>query len=95
LNIGVPIDNLRLYDIYQTGLLFHRILENGLWPFNDAFDYCTSSEDLKELENHQNEKEFKIIQKLILKMLKINPEDRPDLMQKIEDALNEALGMSY
>ncbi len=95
LHIGAPIQNLRLYDIYQTGLLFYRILENSLWPFDNALDYCTSAGDLKEAQNHKTEKGFKQIQKLISKMLKLKPENRPDLMQKIEDELKKVLEMSY
>ena len=29
MNVGSKVENLRLYDIYQTALLFYRICENG------------------------------------------------------------------
>lgn len=95
LHIGAPIQNLRLYDIYQTGLLFYRILENGLWPFDNALDYCDSSGDLIEAKNHKNEKGVDKLHNLISKMVKLKPEDRPDLMQKIDDNLKHVLEMSY
>ncbi|MHA1988557.1 MAG: protein kinase domain-containing protein [Promethearchaeota archaeon] len=91
LTVGTEVQNLRLYDIYQTGLLFYRILENGSWPYNDPLDYCTDCSILRKHSCHSREYGVNEISILITNMLSVEPNNRPNLMQKIEDELNKIL----
>ena len=92
--VGTKVRNLRLYDIYQTGLLFYRLTENGAWPFDDPLDFFTDGGNLKlktiQIKNHG----VKELNRLISNILSIDPKKRPNLMQKIEDRLEEILEIS-
>lgn len=83
--------NYRLYDIYQTGLLFYRTLENGEWPFENTADYITGKSCVRELSCHKEEIGFKEIEDLILGMIQVEPENRPSTMLKIEGMLDNII----
>jgi serine/threonine protein kinase len=83
--------NYRLYDIYQTGLLFYRIIEDGEWPFEDVFDFVTEKCFNREFSSHRDEKGFREIRNLILSMMQIKPQQRPDPMLKVEGILNNII----
>jgi hypothetical protein len=85
--------NLRLYDIYQAGILFYRIIENGKWPFNSSFDFSTGADSARPMTAHKNEAGFSELEKLVNNMICVKPEDRPDPMQRIEDVLNDILSI--
>lgn len=87
--------NYRLYDIYQTGLLFYRIIENGAWPFDNTTDYLSAKGLTREFSNHKKEKGFKKIESLINKMIHLEPEKRPDTMLKIEGILNDIIAAEF
>jgi serine/threonine protein kinase len=82
--------NYRLYDIYQLGLLLFRIVENGKWPFDDAYDYVTGGA-ARTIVNHNKERGFEEIKNLILGMISCKPGHRPDPMQRIENTLNDII----
>jgi len=86
--------NYRLYDIYQLGLLLYRIVENGEWPFDDAYDYVTGG-PVRIIINHKNERGFEEIKNLIFAMLSCKPECRPDPMQRIEDTLKDIIASNH
>lgn len=83
--------NFRLYDIYQLGLLFYRILENGRRPFSNVLDYCTSPSFDIPLIAHAKEKGIMKTQQLICEMIDIKPKNRIDPIEKIIDKLNEII----
>lgn len=87
--------NYRLYDIYQTGLLFYRIIENGAWPFENTTDYMNTKGFTREVSNHKKENGFKKIESLINKMIHLEPEKRPDTMLKIEGILNDIIAAEF
>lgn len=92
LNSGVKKQfNLRLYDIFQTGLLFYRILENGTWPYKNALDYCTNDHFKIEYSCHSKDHGFEVINTLITNMLLKNPVKRVDPMEKIIYILNDSI----
>jgi len=94
LTVGSKVKNLRLYDIYQTGLLFYRICENGSWPFDDPLEFCTGDGILKTQIPQSKELGAKELNLLIKSMLSIEPNKRPNLMKKVEDELENILELS-
>lgn len=82
-------DNYRKSDIYQTGLLFYRIIENGEWPLESSYDYAVGNVPLKDMTKHGHEKGIKEVKKLICSMVEINPENRIEMMSKIETSLEK------
>jgi serine/threonine protein kinase len=87
--------NYRLYDIYQVGLLFYRIIENGEWPFEDALDYCTGDGTAREILNHKSEKGNEKIVELILSTMAVRPKDRPDPLQKVDNILQHIMAGTH
>ena len=83
--------NLRLYDIYQSGLLFYRIIRNGKWPFNSVFDFITGDEKVEISFNKKNKNEEKMLFDIILEMIELVPENRINLMNKVSDRLYQIL----
>ena len=84
--------NLRAYDVYQTGLLFYRILENGKWPFEEALDYTTGNGSFREMTGHTESPQIAPIRQLVGEMLTIDPSGRPDPMSRVEGGLNRITG---
>jgi hypothetical protein len=91
MTVGSKVENLRLYDIYQAALLFYRICEGGLWPFDDPLEYCTGEGILKAQTLRSTEFGAKELNILIKRMVSIEPNNRPNLMKKVEDQLDEIL----
>jgi len=83
--------NLRLYDIYQSGLLFFRIIRNGEWPFNKVFDFITGDEKVKICFNDKNKNIEKMLFDIIIEMIELVPENRINLMNKVSDRLYQIL----
>lgn len=83
--------NFRLSDIYQVGILFYRIFENGIWPFEDPLDYCTSEIRMNAYHSHESEDGFEEVVKLISSMMETNPKDRPDPMQEVVYILTDII----
>ena len=65
------IRNPRLYDVYQAGLLFYRLLENGEWPFGDVIEYCTGDGTIRPMANHEADRGVKDARELIGSMLSL------------------------
>lgn len=79
--------NLRLGDIFQTGVLLYRLLENGKWPFSDTFEYITSSGQLQPFSEQQNGSEVAFLRRMASEMMAVDPARRPDLLRKVEQAI--------
>jgi hypothetical protein len=71
----------RLYDIFQAGVLFYWILEDGRWPFPSTFDYITGEGIL----NFQAiaDSRYEPLQRLITSMLAIDSRRRPDMFTSV------------
>ena len=73
--------NYRLYDIFQAGVLFYWILEDGRWPFDSTYDYVTGNGQLEFAR--QLDPRFDRLTGLISSMLAIQSDRRPDLFQRV------------
>jgi serine/threonine protein kinase len=82
----------RLYDIFQTGILFYRILENGAWPYEDGLDFYTGGGKIGKWGCSSNEPEIENTRHLIRQMLAIEPAHRVDPMDQIEAEIKSILG---
>lgn len=78
--------NYRLYDIFQAGVLFFWILEDGRWPFDSTYDYVTGNGRL-EFSDHADPRCDRL-KGLISAMLAIESDRRPDPFQRILSELN-------
>ena len=77
--------NYRLYDVFQAGVLFFWILEDGRWPFESTHDYVTGSGRLDFQK--RSDPRCDQLQPLIASMLEIQSDRRPDLFQRVFSAL--------
>lgn len=91
--VGQGNINFRLYDIYQLGILFYQVLENGKYPFEDVIDYMTSPVETFEFSftNHCCEPGFPKVASLVKRMLEVNPLNRPDVIEKIETEIADVI----
>lgn len=71
----------RLYDIFQAGVLFYWILEDGRWPFPSTFDYITG-EGLLDFQAIADSR-YEPLQRLITSMLAIDSRRRPDMFTSV------------
>jgi len=78
--------NYRLYDIFQAGVLFYWILEDGRLPFDSTYDYVTGNGRL-EFSDHADPRCDRL-KGLISAMLAIESDRRPDPFQRILSELN-------
>jgi hypothetical protein len=83
--------NPRLSDIFQTGLLLYRLLENGRWPFDNTFEYVTSGGVLRPFSDPAKDQETEILRTTAVRMLDPQPGNRPDLLSKVEQELHRFL----
>lgn len=83
--------NPRLSDIFQTGLLLYRLLENGSWPFDDTFQYVTSGGVLRPFSEPATDQETETLRTTAVHMLDLQPGNRPDLLSKVEQELHRFL----
>ena len=83
---GRPVENFRLYDIFQVGVLFFWILEDGRWPFGSTHEYVNGNGELP----FANEDESRVmgLRELISGMLALTPTQRPNVLQRIIDSLH-------
>ena len=72
----------RYADIFQTGVLFYRIIENGKWPFKNSYDYVTGGE-LRPFQNYSHDKNIKDLRKMVIRMLAIEPQSRPGSLYEV------------
>ena len=84
--------NPRLSDIFQTGVVLYRLLEDGAWPFTDTLDYVTSSGQLRPFAGKSVDREILVLQQITADMLAIDPRRRTDLLGKVERQIAELLG---
>jgi serine/threonine protein kinase len=88
---GGPATNPRLSDIFQTGVLLYRLLENGEWPFENTFEYATSGAGIRPFLTTDADRETRILREAAVRMLDLRPESRPDLLSKIKQELQNLL----
>lgn len=81
------IGNPRLYDVYQAGLLFYRLLENGEWAFDNVMEYCTGDGIPRVMVKHEGERGIPETRSLVRRMLNVEPSRRPDPMNRVEGTL--------
>lgn len=78
--------NPRLSDVFQAGVLFFRILEDGAFPFENSFDYCIG-ESLAPMTCHGNERGISECRSIVRGMLQVAAERRPDPMSRVSAEL--------
>ncbi len=83
--------NFRLYDIYQTGILFYRIIENGEWPFDSSYEYGQKNCKIRKFICHLEDMGIGKTMDLISGMIEIEPDHRVETMEQIEAELKEIL----
>jgi hypothetical protein len=83
--------NPRLCDIFQTGVLLYRLLENGGWPFDNTFEYSTSGVGLTPFSKPATDRETEVLREAALRMMEVRPENRPDLVSKVKHELQTLL----
>ncbi len=93
--LGAASANPRLGDIFQSGVLLYRILENGEWPFTDTVDYVTSSGAVRPFAPESRDIEVLGARKLVLQMMQKNAASRPDILRKVEEDLAAILAGTY
>jgi hypothetical protein len=81
---GQPI-NYRLYDVFQAGVLFFWILEDGRWPFESTWDYVTGNGSLPFSPPSDDRHER--LNRLITEMLSLDAGKRPDPLPRVLNAL--------
>ena len=77
--------NFRLYDVFQAGVLFYWILEDGKWPFESTYEYVTGSGKIEF--RGDSDPRYDKLKQLILKMLERASDKRPDPFQRISHSL--------
>lgn len=82
----------RLADVYQMGVLFYRIIEAGVWPFDDPLEFATGGGHLRPMTAIGAESSDLALGRLIADMLAIDPQRRPDPLQRVEAALRAIAG---
>jgi len=73
--------NYRLYDVFQAGVLFYWILEDGRWPFKSPYEYVTG-DGILEFQDDLDPR-CKGLKALIKSMLAIESSRRPDPFQMV------------
>lgn len=82
--------NHRLCDIFQAGVLFYRVMENGEWPFASTWEYCKGEQKgIREWCTTYQEPGTTVIHDLIEKMLLPDSSQRIDLFERVEGILSE------
>ena len=81
--------NYRLYDVFQAGVLFFWILEDGRWPFDSTLDFVTGDGSLPFSDSSDDRRSGLVT--LVSQMLSRAPADRPDPFSRVLDVLH-ALG---
>jgi hypothetical protein len=84
--------NARLADVFQSGVLLYRLLENGEWPFTDTLEYVTSGARLRPFSGASADAEAQALRTLALHMMDVEPAHRPDLLKKVEQEIENVLG---
>jgi len=75
----------RLYDMFQAGVLFYWILEDGRWPFVSTFDYITGA-GLLEFQSSTDHR-YEPLRRLVTAMLATDSRRRPDLFTQVHGEL--------
>ena len=81
--------NYRLYDIFQAGVLFFRILENGRWPYESSLEFYTSGGRISGWRTQDDDLRIDQIRDVIYEMMKIDVTQRIELMERVESSLRK------
>jgi serine/threonine protein kinase len=84
--------NARLGDVFQLGVLFYRIMENGLWPYDDPLAYATDACGVRPMTWWLSQEGDRNAPDLVAQMLSVDPTRRPDPLQRVEAALRSIAG---
>jgi len=84
---GGSTANPRLGDVFQSGVLLYRLLENGAWPFLSTLDYATTPGGTLREFSGPEEAETAALRRLARKLMAIDPLARPDQMEKVEQEI--------
>jgi serine/threonine protein kinase len=82
--VGGGSDDPRRSDVFQLGILLYRVVEDGIWPFENTMDYFTGGGHFREMTNHSDDLGVGCVRELIVRMLSIRPADRPDPIAAVE-----------
>jgi len=85
----------RLSDVFQAGILFYRLLENGSWPFEDTISYCESNGKVNPFCISDKQPGMDVIYKLINNMLSIVPRSRPYPLEQVAGTIQKVLSKYY
>lgn len=88
--VGGNSKNLRLGDVFQAGVLLHRLLCAGRWPFESSLEYAVSQGQIVQgAEGVDGEATGALA--LARRMMAIEPSRRPDMLARVDQEL-QALG---
>jgi hypothetical protein len=76
-----------LIDVFQAGVLFYRIIEDGRWPFDSGPAYSAGDELIAGLHNCAGTEVAREVENLIRSMMEHNPALRPDPFSRIANLL--------
>lgn len=85
-------ENARLGDVFQLGVLFYRIMENGAWPFEDPVAFTSSAEPMRPMSSWSSQGGDPRAHTLVSQMLALSPAARPDPLQRVEALLRAIAG---
>lgn len=83
--------NPRRADVFQVGVLFYRILENGDFPFENPLEYYTGEGRLRPMSSHGEHPQVELVRALISEMLSLAPGQRPDPMSRVNQRLIDVI----
>lgn len=88
--IGGTSKNLRLGDVFQAGVLLHRLLCGGRWPFRSSLEYAVSKGQTM-LGCDDVDGDTKRLLAVARRMMSIDPSRRPDMLARVDQEL-QSLG---
>jgi serine/threonine protein kinase len=85
------VPNPRPGDVFQAGVLLYRLLEAGSWPFSSTLDLVkTPAAELRTFMGEE-EAESASLRSLALRMMAVDPQERPDVLKRVEQEIEGAL----
>ena len=82
--------NGRLSDVFQTGIVLYRLLENGAWPFENSLDFAKTGGTIREFAQCSDEIGIQHLRTLCRQMMSVDPACRPHLLSKVEQEIKSA-----
>jgi hypothetical protein len=88
--VGGTSKNLRLGDVFQSGVLLYRLLSGGHWPFESSLAFAVSEGQAIRACDGLNEDAQPLVA-LARKMMSLEPARRPDMLARVDQEL-QSLG---